>query len=337
MEINYKLIIKYLVKKNSLTDITNKSKSNSFITQKNILTYSKNCPEKFKNLVTDKFYRYGITVYDHENNNVSFWASILSILDKNFMIPYSSDELELISQFKLQLVEKYNKSNISSFLKNLDKNDLRERFKLEPDIYTIQYIIDILNINILVFDFQNQEIYSGFHKDIMNPWKKTLLLAKFKNYWEPIMMVKVKGETEKLFDYNNTVIKKILTTNDLVKYFEGDKINKEHIINEDIYEIIQQEKLKLNIKDNKQETKELINKELIEDDSEFSDSSVKTNDTDLFVKEDDIEEYKKLNKTKLTKMKLDELHIIVEKLKIVVTKKNPTKSILIESILNYYL
>jgi hypothetical protein len=333
MEINYDLIIKYLVKKNK-TDVPNKTKPNNFITQKNIFNYSVNFPGSFKDILTDKFYRYGITINDNENNNISFWSSILTLVDKNFVIPYSSDELKLINQFKIQLIEKYSKSKLSTFLKNLDKNDIRERFKLDQDIYTLQYIVDILEINILIFDFETINIQSVYHKDMMNPWKKTILLAKFKKYWEPIMMVKSKGETERLFDYNNLVIKKILTTENLISYFEGNKINKQYILNEDIYDIIQQEKTKLKIKEIEPQ------KELIEEDSdtvssESTDSSVRTDsDNDVFIKEDELEELKKLNKTKLNKMKLDELLKLVDKLKIVVTKKNPTKTLLIETILS---
>jgi len=62
MEINYELIIKYLTKKDS--------SKNNFITQKNIYSYSTNFPDKFKEYLTDKYYRYGITVYDNENNNI---------------------------------------------------------------------------------------------------------------------------------------------------------------------------------------------------------------------------------------------------------------------------
>jgi hypothetical protein len=333
MEINYDLIIKYLVKKNSKGESNTKSKPNNFITQKNIFNYSVSFPDKFKDLLTDKFYRYGITVNDNEHNNISFWSSILTLVDKNFIIPYSSDELELITQFKTQLIEKYSKSKLSTFLKDLDKNDLRERFKLEQDIYTLQYLVDILDINILIFDWENQNIYSMYHKDKMNPWKKTILLAKFKKYWEPIMMVKIKGEIDRLFDYNNSTIKKILTTEN-ISYFEGDKINKQFILNDDVYSIVQQEKSILKVKEPiVEDLKESQTKELIDEDSD-TDSSVKTNDeADVFTDEDEFEKLKKLNKTKLTKMKLDELIKLVDKLKIVITKKNPTKGILIDTIL----
>jgi len=337
MEINYELIIKFLVKKNSNKE-TN-SKSNNFITQKNIFNYSINFPNKFKEILTDKFYRYGVTINDNENNNISFWSSILTLIDKNFIIPYNSDELELINQFKIQLIEKYSKSKLSTFLKKLEKNDLRERFKVDQDIYTLQYLVDILDINILIFDWETFNIYTVYHKDILNPWKKTILLAKFKKYWEPILMIKIKGETERLFDYNNLTIKKILTTTKLVSYFEGEKINKEFILNDDIFFIIQQEKSKLSEKskdflDNKPVIKEIQTKELINEVSDIE-SSVKTNsdENNLFTDEDKLEELKKLNKSKLNKMKLDELIDLVKKLKIVIPTKKPTKSILIDTIL----
>ena len=337
MEINYELIIKFLVKKNSNKE-TN-SKSNNFITQKNIFNYSINFPNKFKEILTDKFYRYGVTINDNENNNISFWSSILTLIDKKFIIPYSLNELELINQFKTQLIEKYSKSKLSTFLKKLEKNDLRERFKVDQDIYTLQYLVDILDINILIFDWETFNIYTVYHKDILNPWKKTILLAKFKKYWEPILMIKIKGETERLFDYNNLTIKKILTTTKLVSYFEGEKINKEFILNDDIFFIIQQEKSKLSEKskdflDNKPVIKEIQTKELINEVSDIE-SSVKTNsdENNLFTDEDKLEELKKLNKSKLNKMKLDELIDLVKKLKIVIPTKKPTKSILIDTIL----
>jgi hypothetical protein len=354
MEINYELIIKYLVKKNTTLN-------SSFITQKSIYNYSTNFPEKFKNLLTEKFYRYGITVYDNENNNISFWSSILTIIDKNFInpsiqsmeaktyninsnatlsdletkpsvliVPYSSDELELISQFKNQLLEKYSKTKLSSFLKELDKNDLRERFKLEPNIYSIQYLVDILDINILIFDFKTENIYSVYKKNIMNPWKKTVMLAKFNNFWEPIMLIKQKGIIERLFDYNDSTIKKIINIDNLIKYFEGDTIKKHYIIETNINTILQEEKNKLNLNDEKTLEKS-INKniELIEEINETSDT---TKDDNIFIN-NELAELKKLNKTKLKNMKVEELKKIIDKFKIVIANNKPNKTLLIESIL----
>jgi len=319
MEINYDLIIKYLVKKTD--NVKPKNKSNDFITQKSIFNYSTNFPDKFKELFTDKFYRYGITTHDYENTNISFWSSFLTLIDKNFIIPYNNDEFSLINQFKNQLVDKYSKSKLSSIIKSFDKNDLRERLKLDPDIYILQYIVDILNINFIIFDFESINVYTVYHKDIMNPWKQTVLLSKFKNIWEPIMMVKNKSETQRLFDYNDNIIKKIIQTDNLIEYFEKNKIDKEFMFISNINDVILIEEKKLKINETP----------LLED----SESSVKTDDEDnVFVKNEELEKINKLNKSKINKMKVQELWEIIGKLNIVIEKKNPTKSILMDCILS---
>lgn len=331
MEINYDLIIKYLVKKDHGEKIIKSQPKNNFVTQKNIFNYSDNFPDKFKELLTEKFYKYGVLVYDNEKNNISFWSSILTLIDKNFIIPYNNDELELITTFKNQLIEKYAKSKLTQFVKDLDKSDLRERFKLEPDIFVLQYIVDVLDINILIWDFVSENIFTVYHKDLMNPWKQTLMLAKYNNFWEPIMVVKNKGVIQRLFDYNDLVIKKLYSSEELVTCYQGDKINKEFIFNNNITDIITIEKEKLKIKDIIEEKSSNV---LLDDDNESdTDSSVKT-DSDIFIDNDEMDEIKKLNKTKINKMKVSELLELCQKLKITINKKTPTKAILVDSIMN---
>jgi hypothetical protein len=328
MDINYEIIIKYLSKK--VIDLNDKQKYNqqtSFITQKNIYTYSHTFPAKFKELLTDKFYKYGITVYDNENNNISFWSSIITLLDKNFIIPYINDECELINQFKLQLIELYNKKLLSDFIKKYDKNDLRERFKLNPDLIVLQYIVDILDINIIIFNFKTETINVLYSKDIMNPWKQSILLANDDMFWEPIMCIKSKNTIIRLFDYNSQTFKKIINNN-LITYLNGSIIGKKFVCINNLSDIIELEKKKLNIISKKSN--------LLLDNN--SDSSVHTDEdidnnkiVNIFIKED---EFYGLNKTSMTKMKISELIVLTNKLNIVITKKNPTKAILMESILN---
>ena len=330
MEITYNVIIKYLCEKQDNVAILEKIELAKFITQKNIFSYSASFPDKFKNLLTDKFYRYGITTHDNENNNISFWSTLLTLLDKKFIIPFTNDEIEIINQFKNQLIEQYSKQKLSAFLKDLDKNDLRERFKLQPDIYILQYIVDILDINILIMNFKTINIYSVYRKDIMNPWKQTLIIANYDNNWEPIMSVKAKGNTQRLFDYNDAIIKKLITTDKLISYFETEKISKDFICMENIQDVITLEKTKLKISSNKT-NKELINDKLINDEL-INDEIISDH---LFVEKDELEEIKLLNKTKLNKMKLAELQEICIKLKINIdTNKTPTRAVLIELILN---
>lgn len=296
MEINYDLIIKYLAKKDSQNP---KNKVNSFITQKNIYNYSTNFPDKFKSIFTDKFYRYGITVYDNNKNNISFWSSLLTIIDKNFIMPYDTDELNMINQFKNQLIEKYPET--------LDRNDLRERLKLEPDHTILQYIVDTLDINFIFFDFMSEEIYCMYSKDIMNPWKQTFIFAKCDNVWEPIMSVKIKEGIQRTFDFNDEIIKKILQED--IKYYDNDKTNKHFAYINNIDNIISLEKDKLKISDN--------------------------NPEQVFIKSDNTDNTEIYNKTKLNKMKLSELNQVVTSLglNLVNANKKATKSMLIDLIL----
>ena len=212
----------------------------------------------------------------------------------------------------------YKKSKISSFLKEYEKIDMRERFKLDIDLVILQYIVDIMDINFMIFDFETENTEVLYKKDIMNPWKQTLLFAKFENMWEPIMLIKPKGEIQRTFDYNNINVKKILFTPNLVKYYNGDKIKKEYIYIDDISDVIEIEKKQLN----KIDLKNDLNVD--------SDSSVKTHsETD-----DIISSYSSLNKTKLNKMKVNELEPIVTKLKITIDAKRITRQIMIDNIVN---
>ena len=116
MEINYELIVKYLVGKK----IIEKS-DNVFTTQKNIYTYSTSWTDNFKQLFTDKFYRYGVTLYDNENNNISFWTSIVTLLYDDFLISYAEEEITMINNFRSQIIDKYNHNRLSIFIKKLSR------------------------------------------------------------------------------------------------------------------------------------------------------------------------------------------------------------------------
>ena len=237
MEINYDLIIKYLSSKNI------KDNTHVFTTQKNIYTYSTSWCDKFKDLLNDKFYRYGVSINYNDTLNISFWSSIITLLYNEFIIPYNEDENTVINNFKNQLIDKYDYKKLSNFIKKFDKNDIRERLKLVPDNDVIQYVMDILNINLLIFDFKDDSIKAVYPDESMNPWKQILLISKYDDLWEPIMSVNSKGEIQRLFDYNNIIIKKILYTPDIILYNSDNKIFS--IINKINY-VIENENSKIN-------------------------------------------------------------------------------------------
>jgi hypothetical protein len=163
----------------------------------------------------------------------------------------------------------------------------------------------------LILDFKTLEIFTVFQTDIMNPWKPFLLFGKYENNWEPI-----KNNDKKLFSYNDSIIKKILT-NIQIKYFESDVIKKDYILLDNIQEIIHNE-FKEEVIENKDDK--------ITDETDEIDEA---NDNNTFVKVD-------INKAKLTKMTKDEIikYINKQNIKGVINKKT-TKKDLIELIINY--
>ena len=167
MEINYDLIIKYLVTKKTI-----------FASKKHILINSDLFPDKFREVFLNKFYRYGI------NQNDGFYNMLLTLLNKDFIM-YSNEEEEYeVKQLKVSL---------NNFHTSID------------DIH-IKYLSNLLQINLLVFDFKTENIRSFFCSEECNPYKPTLLIANYDNFYEPIIS---DLDNKKIFSYNDTIIKKI--------------------------------------------------------------------------------------------------------------------------------
>ena len=211
----------------------------TFANKKGIHGFKKSFPPVFHEYICDKTYKFGITTFNN-NNNISFWSSLLTLLDTNFIIPYKDDENTQISNFKTKILDEYPSKY------HIDKVDIREKLKLEPDNIILQYIVDIFDINFIIFDFKTEKINVMYKNNIMNPMKPMLLFANYMSMWEPIML---NGETNynlpiiKLVSYNNNFIKKILSSN---IYYYGD--NRDVIINDNINVIIENEQVYLTTK-----------------------------------------------------------------------------------------
>jgi hypothetical protein len=313
MEINYDLIIKYLAKNQLNNENSNILTNKNFPTQKSIYNYSTNFPERFRDLLSDKFYRYGITMYSEDKINISFWSSFLTIVDMKFMIPYNMDEITMIGMMKEQLLELYNKQK---HIKLIDKAELRERFKTDIDITGLQYIVNVMDINMIIFNFETNDINVLYKNDIMNPWKPIILFAKYDRMWEPILMIKSKGEIQRTFDYNNIHIKKILQTEGIIKYYDNIK---------DFVYIDIVDDVVTNEKNNLCEKLIIIKKEENPSEVETEDEEI----NNMFIKKE-----KSLTKDELTKMKVIELTELATKMNIVLPKR-AIKSVIIESILCY--
>lgn len=197
MEINYDLIIKYLL------PVKKEMTRSNFLTDKYNMNY--NLPKIFIDNLSDKFFRQGVTIYDDKKNNISFWTSLITILDKSFTVPYNSNESFLVSKFISELLEK--KKTV----------DMKERIKLLPDIVIFEYVVDVLEINILILDFKNLSFNVIYPNLYLNPWNKICILANFDDYYEPIM-----NNENRFFTFDNEIIKNLFINNN-IQYYQNYK------------------------------------------------------------------------------------------------------------------
>ena len=199
MDITIDTIIKYLTE----------TPKNTFSNKLNIMQNQKDFTF-FQDYFDDSFYRYGIYLYDDDENNISLYTSILFCIDPNYIYKDKDVIIDLI-------------------------NELKNNINTEHDI--LQEIVNYLKINILIFDFKNEMVKSCYYSEFLNPWRPIIFLANYDNFWEPICT-----QETKIFGYisnkvnvlkNKILVNNITYVNDS-KYFQ---------LNDNFLEILDNEKL----------------------------------------------------------------------------------------------
>ena len=161
----------------------------------------------------------------------------------------------------------------------------------------IKDIIKLLDINIIIFDFKNNKIMMEYNNDFFNPWKPTIFLANYDEWWDPIIC-----KDTKIFSFSSpkaTILKNNILPQQITR-MNGDNIN----INDNFLEIIDIEGFNKLIQNNDNE-------------DEYN--------HEAFI-------IQKPNKTLLNKMKKDELLELCKTLNKKINNK-PTKKDLIDIIL----
>jgi len=122
------------------------------------------------------------------------------------------------------------------YLKNyLNENKLVNDDLLNNlDVYYFQTIVEVFDTNMLILDFNDEHIYSLYPDDEYNPWKPTLLFAKYNEWWEPIIY---EVKTKRTCSYNDIQITKLLTESK-IEYYCKDIIKKNFKMNDNINNII---------------------------------------------------------------------------------------------------
>jgi hypothetical protein len=287
MSITYDLIIKYLLPQNLQQNNETQSSSiveENFTTPKNIYAYKKTFPKFFQDFICDNTFRYGVTV-EHKSDNISFWSSLLTLLDSDFIVPFNDSEIEKINNFKTQLLAQYPSTY------HINKLDIREKIKLIPSYDIIQYIVDVIDINIIIFNFKTLETNILYKGNIMNPYKCIFILCRYDDLFEPIMCNN--DSPTRHFSYNDNFIKKILDSN--IVYYDK---KKEVLINDNINVIINNEESK-----HKPNTIDISNQ-------------TKTKNTPVFIKESSVVPTpdKIMSHTTLVKLTKDKLIEIAQSL-----------------------
>ena len=292
MEINYQTILEYL-----WSEDTSKDQNNNFPTKKNIMVSSESFPKKIAEILNHSkkmFYRYGITKYDSKNNNISFICSLFTVLDKKFITLDKAEEMSYIKSFLKQVREKVLEKGFKFELNSKFSNDILidriEKINLDDGIL-IQLLTQILDINLIIMDFKNDNVNCVFSGDYLNPWKVNLILAKNE------------------FSFNDYFLKKILTQEELL-YFNEEYLDKVYSLMDNIGQI-----------DN---YNTLSESEDVEDES--------PNET-FINPQNEIKEMN-LNKTKLKKMKKDDVYNLLEKLGLEISKSE-NKEKMINQLLSY--
>lgn len=101
------------------------------------------------------------------------------------------------------------------------------------EIEDIKQAVTDLNINIIIFDFKNNIISSEYVGDFFNPWKPTIYLANYEEWWEPII-----NKESKIFSFCSTkssILKNNILQQNITRYNSKEPIN----INDNFNEIIE--------------------------------------------------------------------------------------------------
>lgn len=158
-------------------------------------------PTNVKNLLTPEYMRYGIVTSMDKNLkpvNVSFLVSINILLRPDIYKNNISDHIKnltLLENFIAHKIERnsyqIDKTKNTKKVKILNK-ELKNSMldgKISPEI--IQCIVNILEINLLIFDFKRDETIfywcRGHKYPYLNLFKNIYCMAMIDNVYEPIM------------------------------------------------------------------------------------------------------------------------------------------------------
>lgn len=155
----------------------------------------------------------GIWIYKKQPINISLLFSILYSIKPDFKeLVFDKQTLyleNLISKScsdlsSEKLFTKFNYRSMGLTRKSII-NDIRSYSNSLP---VIKYMSDYFNINIILINFDDNNIQAIYTENIMNYFKPTIMLVYTQDYYE---YLSYKGQT--IFTYNDKLLQYLLTTN----------------------------------------------------------------------------------------------------------------------------
>lgn len=281
MKITYDTIIEYLCSNNQ---------NYSFITKPNIIKFIDSETNYDFNNNFNGFFRMGMLVYNKDDTNISFFTSLLFLMNKDFIYMDDEEKTKNVNKIINEMRNYWNTKfkNNKNFTKT-DGEKIILKYQInkleENDISNfLEMVCFCFKINIMRLDYKNNKLeihyFKKFKKGELNIFYPTIILSNYNNFWEPVY-----NSNNRLFELKNKMFKFITD-----KY----KIKK-------IDEILQESGV------------------------------IKKENKSSFLSKEELEPL--LQKSKLNKMRKDELINLANSLNIDINVKS-TKKIIIENILN---
>lgn len=281
MKITYDTIIEYLCSNNQ---------NYSFITKPNIIKFIDSETNYDFNNKFNGFFRMGMLVYNKDDTNISFFTSLLFLMNKDFIYMDDEEKTKNVNKIINEMRNYWNTKfkNNKNFTKT-DGEKIILKYQInkleENDISNfLEMVCFCFKINIMRLDYKNNKLeihyFKKFKKGELNIFYPTIILSNYNNFWEPVY-----NSNNRLFELKNKMFKFITD-----KY----KIKK-------IDEILQESGV------------------------------IKKENKSSFLSKEELEPL--LQKSKLNKMKKDELINLANSLNIDINVKS-TKKIIIENILS---
>ena len=185
-----------------------------------VLTPKKNIYTVFNSIITSEF-----TIY---NSNCSLLKTIINCLKND-----NEDEDKIKQNILNNLQNDYNNLNLK-FKNKYSLKKIKDLINDNNNIY-LHFICQYLKINIFIFNYKKNKIYSCYFGNYFNSLRETILFESEK--FNPIIHLKKKS-----FNSNDDIINIILNNN--IEYFENNIFMKQFVV-KPIKEIYNDEMSKL--------------------------------------------------------------------------------------------